>query len=319
MKTKILSGIVIGSLGIIMMQGCLKNENEELQNQEQARLKTYISSKSITVAPTSDGLYYISLIEGTGISPSDSDFVLINVSWYRLDEYADNVLVGTNDTTLARKRNIYPFVSYKGPIKLYMPSSATKGLFEGLKMMKAGGSAKLIVPSSLAYDGYESTNIPKYTTLIMFVDLLKVIKDPIAEDKALIIQYLDTLQLNENDLADGIYMKVDSAGTGDVPSSGDTVTVQYREKSLDTTFSFGNFKYLTSQYIVDKDSIIAGMGVAIRKLKKGSEARIIVPYNMAWGKNGYSGKIPGVMDVPPYTSFYYQIIIKDIGRSNNYK
>jgi len=315
MKTKILSGMVIVFLGTIMLQGCLKNEDEELQKQEQTRLIKYVKAKYNSVAPTSDGLYYISLKEGTGISPSDTDFVLINLSWYRLDEYADNFLVGTNDTALASAKNILPFVSYKGPIKLYMPSSATKGLFEGLKMMKAGGRAKLIVPSSLAFDGYESTNIPKFTTLIMFVDLLKVIKDPIAEDKALITQYLDTLQLNKNDLIDGIYLKVDSEGTGEVPASYDTVIVQYREKSLDTTFSFGNFKYLTNTYVVDKDSVIAGMGVAIKKLKKGSEARVIIPYNLAWGKYGYSGKIPGVLDVPPYTSFYYQIKIKDIRRS----
>ncbi len=312
MKTKILLGI-ISFYGIFLLPGCSINDSEDLQNEEQENLSQYIKSHNITVAPTADGLYYIETKTGTGISPVDTDYVLINTTWYLIN---GNV-VQTNDTALASRNGITPFISYKGPVKLYL-GYTLPGLQEGICKMKEGGKARLIVPSKLAYDGYGFTNnIPAYSTLIIDVELVRVIKDPVADDLVFIKRYLDTLQLNQNNLSDGIYMKIDTVGTGDMPATYDTVIFQYKVKALDTIFSLGTQKFLSSKYTMGVDSIIPGLKIAFSKLNKGSEARIIVPYNMAWGSSGYS-KYFDVIDVPPYTSVYYQVIINDI-RKYSYK
>lgn len=315
MKTKILIGI-ISFFAIFIISSCLKNDDEELQNAEQAKLANYIKNHS-EYTLTQTGLYFHETKAGSGLTPADSDYVLINTTWYLLE----GIMVRTSDTILANTSGAIPFISYKGPLKIYLPGYV-KGISEGIAKMKEGGISELIVPSKLAFDGYDMVKIPRYSTLKVVVELVRVIKDPIADDNAFIKQYIDTLGLRNSDLDGGIYMKVDSIGTGDVPESYDTVTIQYREKSLDTAFSFGKYEYRTSKYIVDKDSILPGLRTAIMKLNKGSEARFILPYNVAWGAGGFGRVIDQtdiLIDIPPYTSFYYQIIIKDIGRSFYYK
>jgi FKBP-type peptidyl-prolyl cis-trans isomerase FkpA len=307
MKTKILLEI-IGLCGLFLFSGCLKNENEALQNDENAKLKKYIDAKYPAIKPTADGLYYIEAKQGTGTSVGDSDYVLINTSWYLIDEYT---LIGTNDTSLAIRMNVFPFVSYKGPVKYCVRFISVGGLREGLKMMKEGGKAKLIVPSKLAFDGYNFYDIPKYSTLIINIELVRVIKDPIADDKHFLNQYLDTLQMTEGNISDGIYMKTDKEGTGDAIQSLDTVSFKFIDKAVDTIYALGSSKYLNYKFIIDQDSIFRGLRVAIGKLKKGSEARVLLPYNMVEGVPGYA-RYPWILDVPPYTSLYYHLVINDV-------
>ena len=239
MKTKNLLFTFI--LSELLLFSCkIKNDNEDMQNQEKANLKKYIAANHITATPTADGLYYLELTQGKGTTPVDTDFVLINTTWYIINSDGNTTLVGTNDTSLAIKKNILPFVSYKGPLKLYLSNIVVKGLSEALTMMKEGGLAKLIVPSNLAYNGYGFYDIPPYSSLIINVELVKVIKDPIADDKHFVDQYLDTLQLKESDLTNGIYLKVDKEGTGDSIESYDIVSFQFKDKALDTAFSIGS-------------------------------------------------------------------------------
>jgi len=307
MKTRFLHCLIFIS-GIIIFSGCLKNDDEELQNAEKTKLDRYIKAHNYFTL-TKSGLYYRETKKGTGATPTDSDFVLINTSWYLLD----STLVGTNDTVLAKSKGIYPFVSYKGPVKLYLPYCSVAGLTEGIKMMHVGGKAQLVVPSSLAYDGYQTSTIPKYSTLLINVELLRTFSNPVTDDNNFINYYLeDTLQLQPSDKSDGIYLKIDSAGSGDSIVSGDTVALQYKARALDTIFTIGSNKFLETTYVVDQDSIIHGLRAAIGKLRKGAVARAIIPYDMAWGAGGYSGRYPGVIDIPPFTSFYYQLIIVDV-------
>lgn len=309
MKTKILFGIITFVCAFLYLGCSLKNDDEELQKEEQQKLKKYIAEHKITIEPTASGLYYIEKNAGTGISPESTDFVLVNTTW----TLVDGSVAGTNDTAYARKKNILPFVSYKGPIKYYLPY-CFKGLNEGLKMMKEGGKAQLIVPSKIGLDGVATLYVPKYSTLIINLELLRVIKDPIADDHKFIVQWLDSLQIQESDSIEGIYMKVDSDGTGDPFEYGDTVKLQYKERSLDTIYSIGPVKFLDANYIVDVGDILPGLKVAIEHLKVGSVAKVILPYKMAFGPNGRINNY-AIVDVPSYTSFYYQLIIKGVGRS----
>lgn len=208
-----------------------------------------------------------------------------------------------------------PFVSYKGPIKYYLPN-CFPGLAEGLKMMKEGGKTQLVVPSKLAFGGYSVLFIPRYSTLIIDLELLRVIKDPVADDLKFVNQWLDTLQLQQTDITEGIYLKIDKEGTGDQIVSYDTVKFQFKRRSVDSIYSFDPKVFTNDEYIVDEDSLIPGIRTAIKMLKNGSEARIILPYNMAWGRSGYINWNNGIVNVPPYTSFKFDIIIKYVGRSN---
>ena len=49
-----------------------------------------------------------------------------------------------------------------------------KGWDEAIALMKEGGTAKLIIPSDLAYGATGSGSIPAYTTLVFYVELVDV-------------------------------------------------------------------------------------------------------------------------------------------------
>jgi FKBP-type peptidyl-prolyl cis-trans isomerase len=314
MKTKILLFTTILS-GLLLFSCKINNDDEDLQNQEKANLKKYIAANHITATPTADGLYYLELKQGKGATPVDTDLVLINTTWYIINSDGNTTLVGTNDTSLAIKNNLLPFVSYKGPLKLFLSNFGIKGLSEGLAMMKEGGLVNLIVPSNLAYGGYGFYDIPPYSSLVINVELVKVINDPVADDKHFVDQYLDTLQLKESDLTNGIYLKVDKEGTGDSIESYDIVSFQFKDKAMDTAFSIGSSKFINFKYSVDHDTIFRGLRVAIGMLKKGAEARLILPYNMVKGAGGFV-RYPWIVDIPPYTSLFYQLVITDVEKAS---
>jgi FKBP-type peptidyl-prolyl cis-trans isomerase FkpA len=316
MRTKILLGTFFLA-SVFVFSGCLKSDDEELQDQEKQTITNYIKYNSITVQPSSDGLYYIETKPGTGLTPADTDFVLVNTSWSIINSYSAT-LVRTSNLEEATTSKVVPLVSYHGPVKVYLPYFSIRGLAEGLLKMKAGGSADLIVPSSLAFDGYTFAEIPKYSPLLVKVELLRVIKDPVADDKVFVNRYLDSLQFSESDITGGIFLKTDVEGEGDYIQSNDSVYAEYICKPVDTIFSFGQTEYIKAKFIYDQEGpdslLFPGIKVAFGKLKKGAEARVLIPYNMAAGKKGY-GYNSGIVDIPPYASLFYRIRVKDVKKN----
>ncbi|MBN1108747.1 MAG: FKBP-type peptidyl-prolyl cis-trans isomerase [Bacteroidales bacterium] len=104
------------------------------------------------------GLYYIELIPGTGPFPADEDTVYFK---YKA-AFTDYVQFDWNRP-------------YSTPFKYIMGSfvgMTMKGVDEGLHYMKAGGTARLLTPSSLAY-GFEGLwgVVPGYTPVVWTIEL----------------------------------------------------------------------------------------------------------------------------------------------------
>ena len=311
MKTRIFLALFYGLLFMLAL-GCNVGDNSaELQKKEQDELKQYIAANKITQSPTADGLYYIEKTAGKGISPVSTDFALINYSIFLID----GTLVETSDHTLAGKNNITPTTYLAGPEKVYV-NYLYKGFIEGLCMMKdSGGTANLIVPSKLALDYLSTSSIPSYSTLLITVELVKVIKDPVADDRASINKWLDTLSLKRGDttFVQGIYVKIDSLGSGDSVTTGNSVTVQYKGRLLDGRYFSNPAKTFdpSFSFTIKTNSVIPGFEKIVVNLKKGSLVRAIIPYYLAYGAGGLAGS-NGQILIPLYSSLYYEIRINDI-------
>ncbi|MCX6273226.1 MAG: FKBP-type peptidyl-prolyl cis-trans isomerase [Bacteroidetes bacterium] len=133
-------------------------KDDKLRQIEADSLKNYISHQKITVTPSPDGLYYISLRDGNGPSPVMGNKVVIN---YKGSYLTGDVFDSSYDTGM-------PFEFKLGS------HSVIKGLEEGVKLMKKGGKARLIIPSSLGYGANPAGDIPPFTSLIYEVELLEV-------------------------------------------------------------------------------------------------------------------------------------------------
>lgn len=125
---------------------------------EQALLDQYIADNDITADPTESGLYYVEKEPGTGELPASNAEVSILYTGKLLDGREFDSSGNTPISFFADSPNIIP------------------GLREGVKKMREGGTATLIIPWDLGYgaDGSAEGVIPPYSTLVFDVELVEI-------------------------------------------------------------------------------------------------------------------------------------------------
>ncbi len=136
-------------------------QNDKLKNQEKVTMANYISKNKITVQPTPSGLYYIETAAGTGEQAVAGDKVKVH--------YSGTLLDGTKFDASYDRGEPYEFTLGRNEV--------VKGWDEGIAMMKKGGKATLIVPSSLAYgERARGAVIHAFAPLKFDVELVDVTK-----------------------------------------------------------------------------------------------------------------------------------------------
>jgi FKBP-type peptidyl-prolyl cis-trans isomerase FkpA len=139
---------------------------KERKEKEQKELDQYIQDNHIAVKPTSKGLYFIELQQGSGRQVQEGDSVVLH--------YTGSFLNGSVfGSSLKSNHPIGFIVGDKGP------RGVMEGWYEGIKMMRKGGKASWIIPSPLAFDSAGMFNkqagkytIPPYSALKFDIQLL---------------------------------------------------------------------------------------------------------------------------------------------------
>lgn len=142
------------------MQKASRLQMEEQKNNEQLEITKYLTENSITVQPTSSGLYYILVSEGTGSQPVAGKKVKVH--------YTGTFLNGEKFDSSYDRNEPLEFPLGTG--------SVIPGWDEGISMMKVGGKARLIIPSKIAYGDQDRGPIKAYTPLAFEVELVDVEK-----------------------------------------------------------------------------------------------------------------------------------------------
>jgi len=139
-------------------------KKKEVQKQESAKKdesvlrQKYLQDNKITAKPTASGLYYIEQAKGTGVQAVPGKKVKVH--------YTGTLLNGTKFDSSRDRKEPFEFTLGKGQV--------IKGWDEGIAMMKKGGKAILIVPSSIGYGERDMGEIPPYSTLVFDVELIDV-------------------------------------------------------------------------------------------------------------------------------------------------
>lgn len=123
------------------------------------QIEAYISSTNDTAYKSKTGLYFVQVQKGSGIRAESGTLVAIH--------YTCNLLNGKKIES-----------SYGGDSLVFILGYGTliSGVEEGVSYMYAGGKAKLIMPSTLAYGKDGKGDIPPNSPLIFEVELLSVFK-----------------------------------------------------------------------------------------------------------------------------------------------
>jgi len=291
----------------------VENKKAEERHKEAFKLKAYLEKNNITTKPLPSGLIFIPEEEGYGKKPDTGEMCQVYLS------------VSVLDGAL-----LYSNFNKGDPIDVeYGKGFDTKGFMEGLGMLRVGGKAKLIVPSSIGVGENGMQTVPGFTTIIYEVQLEKirsveeVRKERAAKKKAreaeldslkaiepeLISKYITENKIEQKPTETGLYIIPLYEGKGRKPVNGDKVEIHYSLFTLEG-------KKIDSSYDSDKPidvtlgqgQVIKAWEEAILQIKEGGKARLIVPSSLAYGK-GQKGEIG------PYTPLIFDIeVVKIVNR-----
>ena len=146
---------------------------EEGKAAEADSLKSYIEKNKITVNPTESGLYFIETKKGNGAKAENGKKVKVNYT----GKLIDGTVFDTSIEKEAKEANIYNDKRPYEPISFVLGrGEVIPGWEEGISMMKVGGKARLIIPSSIGYGqrGAGGGAIKPFSTLVFDVELIGV-------------------------------------------------------------------------------------------------------------------------------------------------
>ncbi len=290
-KGRVLRYVII-FLGLLLPLGGCLDDAEDYEKKEEEEINKYIEDNDITVQPTESGLYYIETKEGDGRQPVEGDSVLVNYIRKNLTGY----ILETNIESVAQQYSIWnPYVTYD-PFGFSVGSvNIIIGWNEGIKFMKEGGEATLLLPSSIAYYNYEP--------MLFEITLLDVFSPN--EETELLEQYILENNITTEAKESGLYYIETEAGTGLLPQQGDTVDVHYTGRLVDSTVFDTSVGGDPFSFALGTGYVIPGWDEGITYMKEGGKATLIIPSVLGYGSSG-SGSIP------PYSTLIFDVELVDV-------
>ena len=144
----------------------------ELRATEPERIAAYLKMNRLSGKPGRSGLYYIETRAGNGPLIANGRSVTVHY----VAKLTDGKIIETSIKEEAMKSGIFDSLFDYIPFTFVMGDSSTvAGWEQGIAMMRKGGKAVLVVPSSLAY-GEEGLDdlIPPYAPLVYEIEVLEV-------------------------------------------------------------------------------------------------------------------------------------------------
>ncbi len=264
-KIFLLSLLALLSVGTITAQ---KGSDKKTTNKK-TKIMRVLNKVGDTVT-TKSGLKIILKGKGTGAKVDSGDKVTIHYDGY----FPDGKFF---DSSVKRGQ---PFQTKIGV------GQVIKGWDEGVVMLNVGDTAQLIIPSDLGYGSAARGGIPANSTLIFDVFVIDV-------QKAVIAAPYDVKGKTPLKTASGLEYIVVSSGKGVQAAAGKTVTVHYSGylldgKKFDSSVERGD----PFVFPLGQGRVIPGWDEGVALMKEGDKFRFIIPYQLAYGEQGYPPVIP---------------------------
>lgn len=190
-----------------------------------------------------------------------------------------------------------------------------------IKHLNEGDSAVFYVGKSVFKEKMNSFPFPEikseYLTITIKVHRFyskKEYKEELVEmdnemlEQVILKKYLAERGISSKDKKNGIYVKQIAEGKGKAIGTGDIVVINYKAHftnhiEFDNTYLDMAFTFTLGT----PDQVIKGLELAIKGMKQGEEAEIVIPSQFAFGEGGSSTGV-----VPPYTTVVYKLKIVKI-------
>lgn len=264
---------------------------EQLRQEENIKLNTYIKQQNIDFPPALNGIYFIEEKAGRGEKPEYGHIVSMELLITNIE--GDTVMYYPEDD---------PLHYIVGTAEFPIDWSAQ------ITDMKRGGKATLIVPSEAAFGeiGSKYYGIKPYQTLIVYIhNILAIHSDRSTFEDAMIVDFLKRQKAIKGPVGDGLYMLDYRKGDGKAIKSGDAVNIDFYSYFIDGTplaNSQQQGKILVEVGKIDTTYQIRGWHEALKMMHYGDTASFLFHSNLAYGAEG------NAMYVAPYSPIICTII-----------
>ncbi|MGM0613557.1 MAG: FKBP-type peptidyl-prolyl cis-trans isomerase [Bacteroidota bacterium] len=191
---------------------------------------------------------------------------------------------------------------------------------EALKTMKKGEKATFLLPSeqALGAEGEEDI-IPPYTPLLLEITIKDVLSKQEYQNQQLdnertkrkeasqkLDNYLKENNIQTKPTSSGLIYITQHEGKGPKPQEGDTALVHYKGYLLNgEVFDSSYERGKPIEVVIGQRGLIEGWLEAIPKMKEGEKAKIILPWKIAYGKQGKGS-------IPPYANLVFELELTEI-------
>ncbi len=276
----------------------------KMREQSEVMFKAYVQNNVKSISPTESGVYIVPLSAGKGKKPVVGDEVEL--------DYSVGLIVNDSMTYPVRDSDRFVFVLGEG--------YAIPAWEEVVPMMNLGESARIIVPSKMAYGEHAVEGLNPYSNLVYDMKLVKitpaseVAKRRATEMKALkeksemeLANYLKSNNIKIAPQPSGLYHIIRQEGIGPKVGRGMVARVRYSTSFLDGT-PIGTSDGLGKPYyemLVGGGKVLKGLDEGVSLMHEGEKATLILPYALAYGDKGYMG-------IPPYSNLVFDVELLDI-------
>ena len=233
---------------------------------------------------TESGLQFLEIEPGEGSHPKDGDIVLMNF----VAALPDGTEFGNSYTQ-------------GGPAEVILGrGQLLEGWEEGVKLMSAGSSARIVIPPALAFGEEAYGMIPANSPIIMMIELISIEKPPKPKDFSRVTLTTTESGLAYFDLADG---EGEPAMEGQIVSNHFTIWVQGEEQDLYIGSSEGASPI--SFQLGKGDTVFLGWEEGATGMKVGGIRYLEIPAELGLGDVGGG-------DIPPGATLLMEIELLEI-------
>lgn len=282
---KKLSAYTLALLGLTFIFSSCKKDYESIQSIDTQKISDYISANSLAgmVADSAKtGYYYQIVTQGTtGNFLKNTDSILY-----------DGVVKGMeNQTTYfstTATANLGTYVGYTNYLGYNSVSYSIPAIREVMHKLKRGGTARILLPSYLAFGKNGAGSIPSNENIDLTITTYPDTTQAQLDDR-LIQKFISSKGLSMVKDPSGVYYSISAAGSGTYPiTSTATVEVSYTARLTDNTVVDSN----TDLTIAINSAIKGWQTVIPGKLERGGKMRMLIPSALAYGTSGSGTAIP---------------------------
>lgn len=256
-------------------------------------------SNNNEIKTTESGIKYLDHVVGEGRVAKTGDLISVDFRGWIIKDSTKLFEDWAVDST--KKRYLIADSHLNGRVAKFVLGEGAfiKGSDEGIVGMQPNGKRTIIIPSKLAYGEQGVGPIPPNSDLKITIELHEV-KDAIIAK----MWDVDTSKIKTTE--SGLKYIILSEGEGEYPTTGNVVTVNYSGYLVDSTrFDSSVERDEPFSFVVGNKQVIQGWDEGIRFLKKGGEARFIIPPELGYG-------YAKVGAIPPSSTLIFDVELLDI-------